>query len=81
MITEKTTLEVLNEVQDVLKKEGYPVKLDIGEAIEGADIGIKVYVDAEENWELEKKINRLIQSVLEKNDLISYLEWFWKEDG
>ncbi len=81
MITEKTTLEVLNEAQDALKKKGYPVKLDIGEAIEGADIGIKVYVDAEESWDLEKRINRVLQSVLEKYDLISYLEWFWKEDS
>ena len=50
MIKEKTILEVLREIQEKLWNAGYSVKLDIGEAIEGADLGIKVYVKAQESW-------------------------------
>jgi hypothetical protein len=38
MIVEKTTLEILNEIQEELNRKGYPVKVDIGEPEEGADI-------------------------------------------
>jgi len=77
MVGEKTTLEILQEIQEKLSKENYPVKLDIGEAIEGADIGINVLVEAPWSWELEKKINSIIQRTLRKNNLVAYLDWKW----
>jgi hypothetical protein len=79
MVKEKTTLEVLQEIQEKLWNAGYPVKLDIGEAIEGADLGIKVYVGTQESWKLEREINSIIQRTLRKYSLIPYLEWYWKK--
>jgi hypothetical protein len=77
MIGEKTTLEILLEIQDRLKKKGYPVRIDVGEPIEGADIGIKVFMECGRNWELERKVAHEIFEVLDKYDLIPFFDWKW----
>jgi hypothetical protein len=58
MIGEKTTLEILGEIQERLRGKGYPVKIDFSEPIEGADIGLKVIIQGERNWELERQLWR-----------------------
>ena len=63
MVKEKTTLEVLQEIQEKLWNAGYPVKLDIGEAIEGADLGIKVYVGTQESWKLKERLTALFREL------------------
>jgi hypothetical protein len=80
MIAEKTTLEILNEIQEELNKEGYPVKVDIGEPEAGADIGIKLYIDAERDWDLEKKISSVVWEVLDRYDLIAFIQKYWRKN-
>ena len=77
MIAEKTTLEILNEIQEELNKKGYPVKVDIGEPEEGADIGLRLYINAPRDWELEKQISSTVWEVLDKYDLIAFIQKFW----
>ncbi len=77
MIAEKTTLEVLNEIQEELNRKGYPVRVDVGEPEEGADIGLKLYIDAPRSWELEKRISSVVWDVLDKYDLIAFVRKFW----
>ena len=74
MTVERTTLEILNEIQDELNRKGYPVKVDIGEPEEGADIGLKLYINAPRNWELEKQISSVVWSVLDKYGLIAFIQ-------
>jgi hypothetical protein len=77
MVGEKTTLEILWEIQQRLKDKGYPVKIDLSEPIEGADIGLELIVSAEKNWQLEKSIIHEIFEVLDRYGLIPSLEWKW----
>ena len=77
MIAEKTTLEILNEIQKELNRKGYPVKVDIGEPEEGADIGLKLYIKAPKNWELEKQISSVVWDTLDKYELIAFIQKFW----
>ena len=77
MIAEKTTLEILNEIQEELNKKGYPVKVDIGEPEEGADIGLRLYINAPRDCELEKQISSIVWEVLDKYDLIAFIQKFW----
>ncbi len=70
-------IDVINEIQKEIDDAKLPVKVkvDFGEALEGADIGLTVYVDGKRNWELHDKINFIIQDVLERYDLIPYIHW------
>ena len=77
MVGEKTTLEILWEIQQRLKEKGYPVKIDLSEPIEGADIGLELIVNAEKNWELEKSIIHEIFEVLDRYELIPSVNWKW----
>jgi hypothetical protein len=80
MMTEKTTLEILNEVQEELNKRGYPVRVDIGKAEAGADIGLKLYINAERDWNLEKRISSVVWEVLDRYGLIAFIQKYWLED-
>jgi len=75
MIGEKTTLEVLWEIQNKLKEKKLPVKIDLSEPIEGADIGLKIILYGERNWALEKQVIHEIIEILNQYDLIPSLEW------
>ena len=77
MVKEKTLLEILWEIQQKLNKKGYPVKIDLAEPIEGADIGLSIVVYTKKNWELEKIIVHEIFGVLDKYDLIPSVNWKW----
>ena len=70
-------VDIINEIQKKLDNAKLPVKVkvDFGEALEGADIGLTVYVNGKDEWKLTKKINSVIQDVLEKYDLIPYIHW------
>jgi len=52
-----------------------PVKIDLSEPIEGADIGLKVIVNNRRNWSLEKQTIHEIMETLSQYDLIPSLEW------
>jgi hypothetical protein len=80
MIAEKTTLEILNEIQEKLKEAGYPVKVDIGKAEAGADIGLELYINAHRNWDLEKQISSIVWKILDKYGLIAFIKKHWKKD-
>jgi len=75
MIGEKTTLEILLEIQNRLKEKNLPVKIDLSEPIEGADVGLKVIVNNRRNWSLEKQIIHEIMKTWDHYDLILFLEW------
>ena len=77
MVGEKTTLELLWEIQQRLEKKGYPVKIDLSEPIEGADIGLELIVNAKKNWDLERRIIHEIFEVLDRYELIPSIEWKW----
>jgi len=77
MTGEKTTLELLWEIQQRLEKKGYPVKIDLSEPIEGADIGLELIVNAKKNWDLERRIIHEIFEVLDRYELIPSIEWKW----
>jgi len=77
MVGEKTTLELLWEIQRRLNEKGYPVKIDLSEPIGGADIGLELIVNAKKSWDLEKRIVHEIFEVLDRYDLIPSLEWKW----
>ncbi len=68
-------VDVINEIQKEIDNAKLPVKVDFGEALEGADIGLTVYVFAKRTHELHKKINSVIQDVLEEYDLMPYIHW------
>ncbi|WP_029521888.1 hypothetical protein [Persephonella sp. KM09-Lau-8] len=80
MIREKTTVEIIQEIQKALNKYNLPVKVDIAEAREGADIGLNIYVYKKRNWKLHDKINSVIQEVLEEEDLIPYINWHYEQN-
>jgi len=77
MVGEKTTLELLWEIQQRLEKKGYPVKIDLSEPIEGADIGLELIVNAKKSWDLERRIIHEIFEVLDRYELIPSIEWKW----
>jgi len=83
MVKTKTyyLVDVINEIQKKLDEADLPVKVkvDFGEALEGADIGLNIYIDGKREWELHKKINSIIYDVLDEYDLIAYKEWIYKE--
>ncbi len=68
---------LVKKIQRELDKANLPVKVrvDQGKAIEGADIGLKVYVEGKRNWELHKRINSIIRGLLRKKDLVAYIDW------
>ena len=70
-------IDIINEIQRKLDTAKLPVKVkvDFGEALEGADIGLTVYVNGKDEWKLTKEINSIIQDVLEKYDWIPYIHW------
>lgn len=82
MIKQKILIDLIQEIQNNLNKANLPcdVKVDIGKALEGADIGLKVYVDCKRNWKLHDHINSIIQEVLEKEDLIAFIDWHYKNN-
>lgn len=79
MIKEKPIVNVIHDIQRKLDDANLPVKVkvDIGEAIEGADIGLKVYVSGKRNWELHKKINSIIRKSLREQGLMAYIDWHY----
>ncbi len=81
MIKNRTLIDIVNEIQKRLDKADLPVniKVDIKEPIEGADIGLIVKVDGKDTWELHKKINFIIRSTLEEENLIAYIDWQYRE--
>jgi len=79
MIAEKTKLDILNEIQEALNRHRYPVKVDIGEAEAGADIGLKLYIASPKNWKLEKQISSVVWKVLDKYDLIAFVQKYWND--
>ncbi|WP_457635428.1 hypothetical protein [Persephonella sp.] len=68
-------VSVINEIQKETDNVKLLVKVDFGEAIEVADIELTVYVFAKKTHELHKKINSIIQYVLEKYDLMPCIHW------
>ncbi|NPA53839.1 MAG: hypothetical protein GXO21_04155 [Aquificae bacterium] len=83
MIKSKTTVDIIYEIQNKLNSANLPykVKVDIGQAMEGADIGINVYIEGKRNWKLHEQINNIIQDVLEKENLIAYIEWHYEQEN
>ncbi len=81
MIKNKTLIDIVNKIQKELDNSNLPVKVkvDIGEPLEGADIGLIVKVEGKDDWELHKKINFIIRSILEEENLIAYIDWQFKE--
>ena len=81
MIKNKTLIDIVNKIQKGLDNANLPVrvKVDIGEPLEGADIGLVVKVEGKDDWELHKKINFIIRSILEEENLIAYIDWQFKE--
>ncbi|MBK3333392.1 hypothetical protein GWK41_09980 [Persephonella atlantica] len=79
MIKEKPIVNVIYDIQRKLDNANLPVKVkvDIGEALEGADIGLKVYVAGKRNWELHKKINSIIRRSLREQGLMAYIDWHY----
>ena len=84
MIKTKTRylVDIINEIQKEIDNAKLPVKVkvDFGEALEGADIGLTVYVFGKDNWELHKKINHIIRSLLRKEDLMAYIDWKYENN-
>ncbi len=74
-------VDIIGEIQEKLDTIVLPVnvKVDFGEPLEGADIGLTVYVDGERNWKVHDKINSVIQDILEKYSLIPFIHWKYKQ--
>ena len=74
-------VDVINEIQKEIDNAKLPVKVkvDFGEALEDADIGLAVYINGKRNWKIHDEINSIIQDVLEKYDLIPFIDWRYKE--
>ena len=66
MILQKTKFEVISEIQNALRRKGYPVKVDFSEPREGADLGLKLYIEAPRSWSLEKEIGSTIWEILDR---------------
>jgi len=49
MLKNKTVIEIINEIQNELNKNGYSF---VGYAWEGADIGLNIYINKKRTWEL-----------------------------
>lgn len=81
MIKNKTLIDIVNKIQKELDNANLPVKVkvDIGEPLEGADIGLVVKVEGKDDWKLHKRINFIIRSILEEENLIAYIDWQFKE--
>ncbi len=73
------TLSLIKKIQKKLDNAhlSVKVKVDIGKAIEGADIGLKVYIAGKRSWKLHKKINSIIRKTLREKDLIAYMDWHY----
>ena len=79
MIKDKPIVSIIDDIQRKLDNANLPVKVkvDIGEALEGADIGLKVYIAGKRNWELHKKINSIIRRSLREQGLMAYIDWHY----
>jgi hypothetical protein len=75
----KNNAEIIKEIYREVNKANLPVKIKIslGEAIEGADIGLKVEVEGNKKWELHKKLNSIIRRLLRRKGLIAYIDWHY----
>ncbi len=79
VIKYKPIVSIIYDIQRKLDNANLPmeVKVDIGKAIEGADIGLRVYIAGKRNWELHKKINSIIRRSLREQDSIAYIDWHY----
>ena len=77
MIGEKSSLELISEVQRTLERLGYPVKVSWAEPEEGADLGLQVVVFSKKSWNLEREITHHILKVLDKYGFIPSIYWKW----
>jgi hypothetical protein len=75
----KNNAKIIKEIYKEINKANLPVKIKVsfGEAIEGADIGLKVEVEGKKNWELHKKLNSIIRRLLRKKGLVAYIDWHY----
>jgi len=73
-------VDVINEIQEKLDEANLPVKVkvDFGEALEGADVGLTVYINGNDKWKLTKEISSIILDVLDEYDLVPYIDWRYK---